>query len=106
MVFFFEFNDCFIFFIISDFVVFFMKGDCNQLQCGFLVQIIQVLDCVLVEYMIFDVFFDMEVCEGIKEFFDWLMILQFYIGGEFQGGCDIVKEMYESGEFYGVFGFE
>ena len=101
-----ELNDRLTSIITSDSVVLFMKGDRNQPQCGFSAQITQVLDRVLPEYTTFDVLSDMEVREGIKEFSDWPTIPQLYIGGEFQGGCDIVKEMYETGELHGALGLE
>ena len=84
--------------ISSDKVVLFMKGTPAQPQCGFSAQVIQVLDRLLPAYHTFDVLSDMEIRAGIKEFSDWPTIPQLYIDGEFQGGCDIVREMYETGE--------
>ncbi|MEM9406677.1 MAG: Grx4 family monothiol glutaredoxin [Acidobacteriota bacterium] len=101
-----ELNDRLTSIITSDSVVLFMKGHRGQPQCGFSAQITQVLDRVLADYTTFDVLSDMEVREGIKEFSDWPTIPQLYIGGEFQGGCDIVKEMYESGELHGALGLD
>lgn len=101
-----ELNDRLTSLITSDPVVLFMKGDRNQPQCGFSAQVTQILDRVVADYATFDVLSDMEVREGIKEFSDWPTIPQLYIGGEFQGGCDIVKEMYESGELHAALGLE
>ncbi len=87
-------------------VVLFMKGNRGQPQCGFSAQVVQTLDRVLVEYQTFDVLSDMEVREGIKEYSDWPTIPQLYVGGEFQGGCDIVQEMYDNGELHQVLGLD
>ncbi len=90
----------------SNQVFLFMKGHRGGPQCGFSAQIVQILDRVLPSYETFDVLSDMEVREGIKEFSDWPTIPQLYIGGEFQGGCDIVREMYEAGELHEALGLE
>ena len=87
-------------------VVLFMKGDRDQPQCGFSAQVTQILDRVVPEYMTVDVLAEPEIREGIKEFSDWPTIPQLYIGGEFQGGCDIVKEMYANGELHQALGSE
>ena len=84
----------------------FMKGNPAAPQCGFSAQVIQVLNRLLPEYQTFDVLSDSEVREGVKEFSDWPTIPQLYIGGEFMGGCDIVKEMYDSGELHDALGME
>ena len=86
--------------------VLFMKGNPAAPQCGFSAQVIQVLNRLLPEYQTFDVLSDSEVREGVKEFSDWPTIPQLYIGGEFMGGCDIVKEMYDSGELHAALGVE
>ncbi len=86
--------------------VLFMKGNPAAPQCGFSAQVIQVLNRLLPEYQTFDVLSDSEVREGVKEFSDWPTIPQLYIGGEFMGGCDIVKEMYDSGELHAALGME
>ena len=86
--------------------VLFMKGSPASPQCGFSAQVVQVLNRVLPEYETFDVLSDGEVREGVKEFSDWPTIPQLYIGGEFMGGCDIVKEMYDSGELHDALGME
>lgn len=86
--------------------VLFMKGSPASPQCGFSAQVVQVLNRLLPEYETFDVLSDGEVREGVKEFSDWPTIPQLYIGGEFMGGCDIVKEMYDSGELHDALGME
>lgn len=84
--------------------VLFMKGNPATPQCGFSAQVVQMLNRVLPDYQTFDVLSDGEVREGVKEFSDWPTIPQLYIGGEFMGGCDIVKEMYDSGELHDALG--
>ncbi|HUP22356.1 MAG TPA: Grx4 family monothiol glutaredoxin [Thermoanaerobaculia bacterium] len=90
----------------SNSVVLFMKGDRGAPQCGFSAQVVQILDRVLPEYKTCNVLADPEVRDGIKAFSDWPTIPQLYIGGEFQGGCDIVREMYQAGELHRALGFE
>jgi monothiol glutaredoxin len=87
-------------------VVVFMKGDRGAPQCGFSAQVVQILDRVLPEYATCNVLADPEVRDGIKAFSDWPTIPQLYIGGEFQGGCDIVREMYQAGELHRALGIE
>ena len=82
----------------SDRVVLFMKGDRQSPQCGFSAQVVQILDHLAPEYTTVDVLSDPEVRQGIKEFSSWPTIPQLYVGGEFVGGCDIVTEMFQSGE--------
>ena len=86
--------------------VLFMKGNPAAPQCGFSAQVVQVLNRLLPEYQTFDVLSDSEVREGVKDFSDWPTIPQLYIDGEFMGGCDIVKEMYDSGELHDALGME
>ncbi len=90
----------------SERVVLFMKGNPDAPQCGFSSQVVQILNRLLPSYGSFDVLSDRDVREGIKEFSSWPTIPQLYIGGEFQGGCDIVKEMYASGELHQALGLE
>ena len=85
-------------------VLLFMKGDRAQPQCGFSAQVVQILDRVVPEYHTVDVLRDPEIREGVKEFSDWPTIPQLYIGAEFQGGCDIVREMYGNGELHQALG--
>ena len=79
-------------------VLLFMKGNRQRPQCGFSATVVQILDSLLPDYRTVNVLEDAEIREGIKEYSSWPTIPQLYLGGEFQGGCDIVIEMYESGE--------
>ena len=79
-------------------VVLFMKGTPVFPQCGFSATLVQVLSLMGVKFKGFDVLEDPEVRDGIKSFSEWPTIPQLYVKGEFVGGCDIVREMYESGE--------
>src|SRR5262245_59614681 len=87
-------------------VTLFMKGNREQPQCGFSAQVVQILDQLLPEYETFDVFSDPQIREGIKEYANWPTIPQLYVRGEFMGGCDIVREMYESGELRKLLGLD
>jgi monothiol glutaredoxin len=84
--------------IASDRVVLFMKGNRSFPQCGFSATVVQILDSLVPEYTTVDVLSDPAIREGIKEFSSWPTIPQLYVNGEFFGGCDIVREMYASGE--------
>lgn len=84
--------------VAKDDVVLFMKGTPVFPQCGFSSVVAQVLQHLDVQYQSYNVLEDMELREGIKDFSDWPTIPQLYVKGEFVGGCDIVKEMFESGE--------
>ena len=79
-------------------VVLFMKGTRHFPQCGFSATVTQILDGLLDDYHTVNVLKDPEVRQGIKEFSNWPTIPQLYIKGEFVGGCDIIREMYENGE--------
>ena len=79
-------------------VVLFMKGTPTFPQCGFSSTVVQILDVIGVDYVSTNVLEDMAVREGIKAFSDWPTIPQLYVKGEFVGGCDIIREMYETGE--------
>ena len=79
-------------------VVLLMKGTPVFPQCGFSSTLVQVLSLMGVKFKGFDVLEDPEVRDGIKSFSEWPTIPQLYVKGEFVGGCDIVREMYESGE--------
>ncbi len=79
-------------------VVLFLKGTRGRPQCGFSASVVDLLDQVLDDYATVDVLARPDVRDGIKEYSDWPTIPQLYIGGEFVGGADIVKEMFESGE--------
>ena len=82
----------------SDRVVLFMKGTREQPQCGFSATVVQILDTLVPEYTTVNVLADPRIREGIKEYSSWPTIPQLYVAGEFLGGCDIVREMYSSGE--------
>ncbi|HSA82292.1 MAG TPA: Grx4 family monothiol glutaredoxin [Geminicoccaceae bacterium] len=79
-------------------VVLYMKGTPVFPQCGFSAQVVQVLSLVGVKFKAFDVLADDRLRQGIKEFSNWPTVPQLYVKGEFIGGCDIVREMYQSGE--------
>ena len=80
-------------------VVLFMKGTKDIPQCGFSATVVQVLERVgIVDFKDVNVLADMEIRDGIKQFSNWPTIPQLYIKGEFIGGCDIVREMYQTGE--------
>jgi monothiol glutaredoxin len=79
-------------------VVLFMKGTPVFPQCGFSAQVVQVLSLLGVKFKAFDVLSDDELRQGIKEFSSWPTIPQLYVKGEFVGGCDIVREMFQAGE--------
>jgi|TARA_B110000091_G_C13585974_1_gene378539 monothiol glutaredoxin len=79
-------------------VCLFMKGTPDAPQCGFSMAISNMLKILEVNYKGINVLETQSLREGIKEFSDWPTIPQVYIKGEFIGGCDIVKEMYENGE--------
>jgi monothiol glutaredoxin len=82
----------------SDPVVLFMKGDRSMPQCGFSATAVRILDQLLPDFTTVDVLADPEIREGIKEYSTWPTIPQLYVAGEFIGGCDIIGEMYASGE--------
>lgn len=84
-------------------VVLFMKGSPMMPQCGFSAAVSHVLSTLQVKFKGVDVLQDAEVREGIKQFSDWPTIPQLYVKGEFVGGCDIVREMAESGELRRMF---
>ena len=79
-------------------VVLFMKGTPVFPQCGFSARVVQILTQMGVKFKGIDVLADPAIRQGIKDFSNWLTIPQLYVKGEFVGGCDIVSEMYESGE--------
>ena len=79
-------------------VCLFMKGTPDSPQCGFSMAVTNLLKILEVDFKGVNVLEDQNLREGIKIFSDWPTIPQLYIKNEFVGGCDIVKEMYESGE--------
>jgi monothiol glutaredoxin len=84
--------------VASNDVVLFMKGTPGMPQCGFSATVVKVLDHLGVKYKGVNVLADPELREGIKVFSNWPTIPQLYVKGEFVGGCDIIREMFESGE--------
>jgi monothiol glutaredoxin len=84
--------------IASNAVVLYMKGNEKFPMCGFSGTLVQILKTLGVEFKAIDVLQDAELREGIKAFTNWPTIPQLYIKGEFIGGCDIVREMYQAGE--------
>ena len=79
-------------------VVLFMKGTPMFPQCGFSAAVVQALSQLGVKFKSMDVLVDPPLRDGIKQFSNWPTIPQLYVKGEFVGGCDIVREMYEKGE--------
>lgn len=79
-------------------VVLFMKGVPDQPRCGFSAVVVQILDHLGVDFVGVDVLQDDEIRQGIKTFSDWPTVPQLYVKGEFVGGSDIVREMFQSGE--------
>ena len=88
----------------SNRVVLFMKGTRQMPQCGFSAQVVRILDALLPSYETVDVLDSPELRDGIKEFSQWPTVPQLYVGGQFIGGCDIVREMNASGELQNIIG--
>lgn len=85
-------------------IMLFMKGSKDFPQCGFSGQVAAILNHAEVEYATFDVLSDMEIRQGIKEYSNWPTIPQLYVNKQFIGGCDIITEMYQSGELQPLVG--
>ncbi len=79
-------------------VMLFMKGTPQFPQCGFSSVVVQILDYLGADFNSANVLESDELRQGVKEFSDWPTIPQLYVKGEFVGGCDIIREMFESGE--------
>ncbi len=79
-------------------IVLFMKGNRSFPQCGFSAATVEIFEQLGAPFETVDVLQDMEIREGIKRYSNWPTIPQVYINGKFVGGCDIVRELYESGE--------
>jgi monothiol glutaredoxin len=84
-------------------VVLFMKGTADQPQCGFSNQVVRILDHLGVAYQDVNVLADENLRQGVKDFSNWPTIPQLYVKGEFVGGCDIVREMFQTGELKTLF---
>ncbi|CDO58481.1 Uncharacterized monothiol glutaredoxin ycf64-like [Candidatus Phaeomarinobacter ectocarpi] len=87
----------------SDDVMLFMKGTPVFPQCGFSSTVVQILSYLGVKFSSMNVLEDDDVREGIKQFSNWPTIPQLYVKGEFVGGCDILREMFEEGELRDYF---
>ena len=82
----------------SNNVVLFMKGTPDFPQCGFSGQVVQILNYLGFEYKGVNVLADDDLRQGIKDYTNWPTVPQLYVKGEFVGGCDIVREMFQAGE--------
>ena len=82
----------------SNDVVLFMKGTADQPMCDFSNQVVRILDHLGVSYEDVNVLADQDIREGVKAFSNWPTIPQLYVKGEFVGGCDIVREMFQADE--------
>jgi monothiol glutaredoxin len=87
-------------------VVLFMKGNRSMPQCGFSGKVVQILDSLVQDYATIDVLSDPDIREGIKEYSAWPTIPQLYLKGEFVGGCDVITELYATGELHRQLGLE
>ncbi len=83
-------------------VMLYMKGTAMFPQCGFSARVVQILTHVGVPFKTANVLEDPALREGVKQFSSWPTVPQLYVGGEFVGGCDIVTEMFQSGELEGM----
>jgi len=84
-------------------VVVFMKGTPSFPQCGFSAAVVQILNHLGVDFKGIDVLSDPGLRQGVKEFTQWPTIPQLYVKGEFVGGCDIIREMFQTGELVEMF---
>ena len=84
-------------------VVLFMKGTPQMPMCGFSGQVVQILDHLGVSYKGLNVLDSEELRNGVKSYSNWPTIPQLYVKGEFVGGCDIIREMFQAGELHSLF---
>ncbi len=84
--------------VTSNDVVLYMKGTPTFPQCGFSSTVVQIFDYLGAEYASVNVLEDAEVRQGIKDYNNWPTVPQIFVKGEFIGGCDIMREMFETGE--------
>ena len=84
----------------SNRVVLFMKGTPAQPQCGFSAKPIGILNGIVDDYETVNVLADQDIREGIKVYSDWPTIPQLYVDNEFLGGCDVIQQMYNSGQLH------
>ena len=87
-------------------VTLFMKGNRQQPQCGFSNTVVSILDTLIPDYQTVDVLSDQDIREGIKAYSSWPTIPQLYVKGDFIGGCDIIQELFQSGELAETLGIE
>lgn len=87
-------------------VVLFMKGTPAQPQCGFSATVVGILGNLISDYHTVDVLQDQDIREGIKVYSEWPTIPQLYVDGEFVGGCDLIQQMYNSGDLHRALGQE
>ena len=90
----------------SNDVMLFMKGNHDAPQCGFSATVIRILDTLIPSYETYDVLSNPALRDGIKEYSQWPTIPQLYVKGEFIGGCDIIQELFESGELQQQLGID
>jgi len=83
-------------------VVLFMKGTPDFPQCGFSGQVVQILNYLGLDYKGINVLADDDLRQGIKDYSNWPTIPQLYVKGEFLGGCDIIRDMFQQGELQGL----
>ena len=88
--------------VASNDVVLFMKGTKQFPQCGFSAQVAKILDHLGVPYKDVNVLEDLSIRDGVKAYTNWPTIPQLYVKGEFVGGCDIVREMFQEGELHSL----
>ena len=88
----------------ADDVVLYMKGTPVFPMCGFSSQVVQILSHVGVRFQSYNILDDMELRQGLKEFSNWPTFPQLYVRGELVGGCDIIREMHQSGELAQMLG--
>ena len=89
--------------VTSDPVVLYMKGTPVFPMCGFSAAVVQILSQTGVKFQTYNVLDDADLRQGLKEFSNWPTFPQLYVGGELVGGCDIVREMHQSGELQQMF---
>jgi monothiol glutaredoxin len=87
-------------------VVLFMKGNRSMPQCGFSGKVVQILDSLVQDYATVDVLSDPDIRDGIKEYSAWPTIPQLYLKGEFVGGCDVITELYATGDLHRQLGLQ
>lgn len=90
--------------VASDEVVLFMKGTRSFPQCGFSATVVQILNTLVPQYATVNILTNPDIRQGMKDYSDWPTFPQLYVKGEFVGGCDIVREMFESGELVDLLG--